>query len=238
MDIQEIRDKIAKHELIPIHVTNGIDGAERSALWVDGDLDTFLESCKHIGARAIFFQFLDLYEDLFFADPTEIRPDRFHADDEYDDESGEDLTKVEPKLKPFKQHIGDHMSVTMMCITPEARLYYMDQEPWGEGFAALRSAAIETLQNGWQARLIELEEEQEAKEREEEEREERALKPLDSLLKDETFCTLTTQAEMFEYAIEEFPEIKDLHPEAVRDKIKILANKVKVAKKRLKARKK
>jgi len=188
-----------------------------------GSLGGFLDAVKAMEVRVVFFSALTLEEEHFKYVP---KPDDDFNDPDYPeetdtikDEESFDLTVALPTLAKFREHIGKEGMFHLIAKSPREMLNLYLTEAWWDEFGEQRSIAADKVDQNQ-------EEVRERMEKQQAEREEQLFKQVRALLSDPEFCRIPTQRGMRAYALERFPDLKDVSAFRFTEEIQKLSDKI------------
>ncbi len=220
MTLDELIAGVRKRGLIPVRLASD-PSDDDAAYWpFDGSLDDFLDTVQALGARAVYvaagkfatehFQFeAEPDEDLDDEgdeDNTE-NEEQEDADEERGDDAPVDLVALEPRLLPFKEHIGEHCWLSAFVSTGDVMLRVDHFATWFTDFESLRNPVIDRLEASAQERHEAYEAQ---RTRLQDEKRAALLQQLDALPDDRDFHALPSKAAMTAYVAERFPASKEV----------------------------
>lgn len=192
----EIRKQISDGSLLPIEVDSLVD--DDDAMEFVGTFPEYVAAAKALQASAIFLETLILSEDFFVED-----------DEDFEEV---DLCELMPRLASFKVRIGELMLINLLVMTPTVKLTFTVEQDWVSEFRELRSEAMELAQQLHRSEVARRDGALDAKKKV-------AVDRLKSLIADQNFVRLSTQAAMRAFAIDRIPELVDLTNDELRREV-------------------
>lgn len=115
MTLDELTAQIKAAGIFPIPVENNVPDDESEGLLVAGGLQAYLEALKAVRSTyvLIFSESLEL-TDFSLEGESELSEDEEDTPDE-----SVDLRTIDPSLKPFERHLGEHgVFYLSACVGP------------------------------------------------------------------------------------------------------------------------
>jgi len=211
MTLTELDALLSDAGLYPILVESLDNHNSRSLAFV-GSLEGFILAAKVLDSNALFISTTSVAEEHFYFAETS-------ATDSIGETEEIDLCKIVPKLKFYKDKIGECGIFDLCTSSTKANLSFSITEDWMQSLAQLLAEARERVEEMSLLTQSELRAKEAA-------RTKAVINKLRTLVKDQDFARLPTQLAMRAYAIDKIPELEEVHESELKREIQELRAKI------------
>ncbi|MDB5478353.1 MAG: hypothetical protein JWM96_848 [Alphaproteobacteria bacterium] len=213
MKINELKTQLVNAKLYPIFVHMEFDEDSSNQIVFDGDFNGYIAALKVLDVKAVFIAANTLEEENFIIDSN--------SDSVEEDSNELDLCNIQPKLKKFKDKIGQAGIFKLFSsLSNEGLIFFIKSEWWAE-YVECFIDAVETYENQNDDISKKLQEDKEKKNK-------TLVSALHNLLEDKYFRSLTTQRAMNAYAHEKISNLNLYDPKALKLEIQKLYDKIRM----------
>ncbi|CAC9966759.1 hypothetical protein [uncultured Gammaproteobacteria bacterium] len=196
MNIDRIVGEFKNAEIALVKVAE-FDVEDEMLMTFQGGLLEYVEAVKNLDSKVVFLSISTLSKEFFTINiGAEI--------DDYGSISKEiEITSINKKFKKYKKYINKNAYFHFLTTSKYGNLQFNIQEDWFNEFYELLEIERENIENHHINKLNENESNNAARQNE-------LLQKVDSLKNDSNFCKCKTQIIKNAYALEKYPELKEL----------------------------
>ena len=226
MEFSDIIEQVKGAGSKPIKVLRPPEDDDNNDIILEESITSFLSCTKAFDVPVVF-----IYAGKFDEDEFKYESESYiYGEDEYID-----LDKIEPKLKAYRKHIGEHCFFELTAPIGVRMVRAMIPVEWWDEFNILKEKVVQKIEEREEQYFHKIETENEIEAEKQRALVNSLLEKLQALTKNKDFCkfaskTKQTQRAILTFAVELMPGLRQIDEKILKTKIAELADTIRIRK--------